>query len=106
MSGDAPPAAAHQSTGSAVPGLDDATVDSLASRLADDASMALPGSLSGQVQDDAPARSKRVEYLHALLQRDPGVFLGRACCVELIYVPVQTLWLASHPQQMLLYILA
>lgn len=76
----APAAAAEHPKGGATVGLDAATVDALASRLADNTSLRLPGSLSGQVQEEAPARSKRVEYLTALLQRDPGVFLGKTNC--------------------------
>jgi hypothetical protein len=88
-------------------GLDPAVVDRLASDLADHAALRVPAALSGQVlrlqhvrkqaiqhmpllihrltvqlrhmqmREDAPQRGDRVEYLRALLTRDPGVFLER-----------------------------
>lgn len=55
-------------------------VTELAARLADHALIRLPGSAmrSGSENDTAAAaRGRRVEYLTALLEKDPGVFLER-----------------------------
>lgn len=58
------------------PSLQPAEVEQIASRLADDPLLRLPGSLT-QTRSSADSRCARSEYLAALLSRDPGVFLER-----------------------------
>lgn len=64
--------------GSRTPSLQPAAVDKIASHLAGDPRLRLPGSLTQtSVGTDADAGRARLDYLSALLSKDPGVFLER-----------------------------
>ena len=61
-------------TESATQSLQEADVAAISGRLAELPDLRLPGQLT---RNGAPTSQQTIEYLRALLQRDPGVFLER-----------------------------